>query len=65
MARKQQSSLPKKTNLEEIHRRRVELETILKAVQSEIQSIQHAFSELEDQKVVQQHRRKLQYPSEL
>ncbi len=63
MTRKQQSSPAKKGGLEEIRRRRLELEDKLREVQSEIHAIQKAFAAYKDEKVVQQNRRKLRYPT--
>ncbi len=63
MAHKQQKTSPKKSGLEEIHRRRVALEERLRQIQQQIALIRKEFVVLKDERVVQQHRRKLRYPA--
>lgn len=63
MARKQQRTSPKKIGLDEIRRHRLELEAQIREVQQAFFAIQKEFAELQDEKAVQQHRRKLRYPA--
>lgn len=62
MARKQQSRSAQKT-LEGIRERRLALEAKIRDVQGQFFALQKEFEAMRDEHAVQQHRRKLRYPT--
>ena len=62
MARKQQSRSAQKT-LEGIRERRLALEAKIRDVQGQFFALQKEFESMRDEQSLQQHRRKLRYPT--